>query len=451
MEAYTHVQVMIMKLTLLERSMMIKVFKEKYLWASKKEKSLILDQFVETTGFNRSYARTVLRKKPDNVIKLRARKKRIPIYDSNVCFFLEKIWEILDRICGKRLVKAMPDTLAKLEQFNVFKIDKKTKDNLLSISSASVDRLLKSARKKLGRKGSSTTKQPKYLIDRIPIKTFGEWKNSLPGFVQIDLVAHNGGNVFGGFYSTLSATDVCTGWTVCILVKDKTKFQMLKALIKLRNTLPFPLLGIHTDNGAEFINETILAFANRKEIQFTRGRPYKKNDNPHIEQKNYSVVRRNTGYLRLDKPEQAEIVKKLYLNLNIYNNFFLPVMILKEKHRIGAKSIRMYDEPKSPFRRLLERKEILKKTKSLLKHTFEKLNLFELKNQINQLQNEFVKLAAPIRNPIDIVKVRRKKGIVHTLPKWRREVNSDTKNPFLERQRVEEMRRAAEQVWRKRK
>jgi hypothetical protein len=442
---------MTMKLTLLERSMMIKVFKEKYLWASKKEKSLLLDQFVETTGFNRSYARTVLRKKPDNVVKLRARKKRIPIYDSDVSFYLEKIWEVLDRICGKRLVKAMPDTLAKLEQFKVFKIDKKTKDNLLSISSASADRLLKSARKKLGRKGTSTTKQPKYLIDRIPIKTFGEWKNSLPGFVQIDLVAHNGGNVFGGFYSTLSATDVCTGWTVCILVKDKTKFQMLKALIRLRKMLPFPLLGIHSDNGAEFINETILAFTDRNKIQFTRGRPYKKNDNPHIEQKNYSVVRRNTGYLRLDKQEHADIVRSLYLDLNLYNNFFLPVMILKEKHRIGSKSIRKYDEPKSPFRRLLDRKDISKEIKINLRNTFEKLNLFELKNQINTWQNEFVKLAAPIRNPIEKVKVRRKKGIVHTIPKWRREVNSDTKNPFLERQRVEEMRRAAEQVWEKRK
>lgn len=143
-------------------------------------------------------------------------------------------------------------------------------------------------------------------------------------------------------------------------------------------------------------------------------------DNPHIEQKNYSVVRRNTGYLRLDKQEHADIVRSLYLDLNLYNNFFLPVMILKE-------------------------------IKMNLKSAFENLNLFELKNQINTWQNEFVKLAAPIRNPIEKVKVRRKKGIVHTIPKWRREVNSDTKNPFLERQRMEEMRRAAEQVWEKRK
>ncbi|EMY70168.1 integrase core domain protein [Leptospira vanthielii serovar Holland str. Waz Holland = ATCC 700522] len=211
------------------------------------------------------------------------------------------------------------------------------------------------------------------------------------------------------------------------------------------------MLGIHSDNGAEFINETILSFTRKNGIEFTRGRPYKKNDNPHIEQKNYSVVRRNTGYLRLDKQEHADIVRCLYMDLNIYNNFFLPVMILKEKHRIGSKSIRKHDEPMSPFRRLLERKDISKGIKSSLKKAFEILNVFELKNKINTWQNEFVKLAAPIRNPIEKVKVRRKKGIVHTLPKWRREVNSDIKNPFLERQRVEEMRRAAEQVWEKRK
>ncbi|MCW7473011.1 integrase catalytic domain-containing protein [Leptospira levettii] len=442
---------MSMKQSKTVRSMLVQVFKEKYLWASKKEKSLILDQFVEATGFNRSYARTVLRKKKDNVVKLRARKKRISSYDDDVRFYLEKIWEILDRICGKRLVMAMPDVLAKLEQFKVFKIDKITKDKLLSISSASVDRLLKPARKKLGRKGTSTTKQPKYLIDRIPIKTFGEWKSSLPGFVQIDLVAHNGGNVFGGFYSTLAATDVCTGWTVCILVKDKTQFQMLKALIKLKKILPFPLLGIHSDNGAEFINQTILTYAERNDIQFTRGRPYKKNDNPHIEQKNYSVVRRNTGYLRIENQIQADIVRSLYQDLNTYNNYFLPVMILKEKHRIGSKAIRKYDEAKSPYRRILDRKDISKTIKASMKKIYEKLNIFELKNQINHWQNEFVKIAAPIRNPIDKVNVRRKRGILHTTPKWRREVNSDTKNPFLERQRVEEMRRAAEQVWVKRK
>lgn len=431
---------------------MIKVFKERYRWATRREKTILLDEFTQVTGLNRCYARTVLRSAPPtNIVKLKIKKKKPPLYDEKVRDALQKIWEILDRVCSKRLVKALAETLRNLEKFQVLKLDKETKKKLLQVSSATIDRLLKPARKKLGRKGTSMTKQPKYLIDKIPIKTFGEWTNPVTGYTQIDLIAHNGGNVFGGFYYTLCATDISTGWTICILVKDKTKLQMLKSLIRMKNTLPFPLLGIHSDNGAEFINETVLAFARKYDIEFTRGRPYKKNDNPHVEQKNYTVVRRNTGYLRLENKEHAAILNELYSYLNLYNNYFLPVMILKEKHRIGSKAIRIYDEPTTPLRRLLKKAEFSQDLKKQLQKEFNNLNLFELKNKINECQSDLVKLAAPIRNSTEKVRVRRRKGIVHTIPKWRRELNSDTSNPFLERQRMEEMRRAGEKVWGQRK
>ncbi|MDV6237506.1 DDE-type integrase/transposase/recombinase [Leptospira ellisii] len=440
-----------MRLNLRERQMVTKIFKERYRWAFKKEKTLILNEFVEVTGYHRCYARTLLRGINEKKPTLKKPRKKPPIYDDEVRKALEFIWEVLDRICSRRMKAAIPEILKQIEHLQNYPLKKYTKSKLLSISPSTIDRLLKPIRFKFRGRGTSTTRQPRFLIDKIPIKTFGEWKDSTPGFTQVDLIAHNGGNVYGGFFSTLCATDVCTGWTVCILVKNKTEFQMLKAFSNLRKAFPFPLLGFHSDNGSEFINDTILRFAVKYRLTFTRGRPHKKNDNPHIEQKNYSVVRRNTGYLRLDKPEHAEHVKALYSHLNLYNNFFLPIMILIEKHRIGSKGIRKYDEPKSPYRRVLERKEISKITKKELNSLYESLNIFELKEKINHLQSQIVRSAAPIRNPIEKVRIRRKKGITHTTPVWRREMNSETKNPFIERQRLEELRRATEKVWNNRK
>ncbi|MBF3311291.1 transposase family protein, partial [Leptospira borgpetersenii serovar Hardjo-bovis] len=318
-------------------------------------------------------------------------------------------------------------------------------------SASTIERLLVPIQKKLGIKGTSMTKQNKYLINRIPIKTFGEWKDSLPGFTQIDLIAHNGGNVFGGFFSTLCATDVCTGWTICILVRDKTMLQMLKALIRLKNVFPYPLLGIHSDNGSEFINESIIRFSEKYHLIFTRGRPYKKNDNPHVEQKNFSIVRRNTGYLRFDKSEHFEILVKLYSLLNLYNNYFLSVMMLKEKHRIGSKSMRKYDIPKTPLQRVLKRSEIPSVNKLEIKSIYKNFDLSSIKNEINQLQDDLIKIAAPIRSPNVKVRKRRKKAIYHTTPKWRREFSPTSSNPFLQRQKMQELRRAAETVWNRQK
>jgi len=441
-----------MKLQLKERQTLIKIFQRKYRYATKSEKGRILDEFVSFTGFNRKYSSRVLNQLLNSVTKKRKKGSGRPVvYDETVCKALKEVWEILDYVCGKRLVAALPEMLKKLKYFNEIEIEKKTEDNLLKISASTADRLLKNARNKMGRKGTSMTKSGKYLIDRIPIKTFGEWSDTEPGFTQMDLVAHNGGNVFGGFYSTLNTTDICTGWTICNLVRDKTEFQMIKALLLMRKCFPFPLKGIHSDNGGEFINKTVLKFADKYKLEFTRGRPYKKNDNPHVEQKNYSILRRNTGYLRYDQPEHAAVLRKLYGYINLYVNYFQPIMILVEKHRIGAKAMRKYDIPKTPYQRLLERKDIPVSVKNQLRKIYKDLNPAELKRIINDCQRKLIKMAAPVRAPIKKVRVRRPKEIKHTKPQSRRDFNPQSPNPFLERQKMEEMKRAAEIIWKKRK
>ena len=214
---------------------------------------------------------------------------------------------------------------------------------------------------------------------------------------------------------------------------------------------PYPLKGIHSDNGSEFINDGVLEFTKEKKLEFTRGRPYKKNDNPHVEQKNCSIVRRNTGYLRYDKPEHAEELSKLYNYLNLYTNYFQPTMVLVEKHRIGAKAIRKYDKPKTPYQRLLERKDVPTSVKNKIKRIYKKLNPVELKRNINECQSKLVRMAAPIRMPAKPKNIRRKKQDQRKTPKSRRDNVNTKANPFLERQRMEELRRATDLVLKKRK
>ncbi|MBN2435165.1 MAG: transposase family protein [Spirochaetes bacterium] len=438
-----------MRLTMSEKKSLTKVFTEKYKYASKLEKVLILNEFIDYTGYNRGYAARVLRDNKRS-FKKTPRKKPAIYYNDEVKDTLEKLWRITDYICGKRLVAIIPELIKKCKQFDEMEISDAIKQKLEKISPATIDRLLKPYKKSLNPKGSSMTKGTRYLIDRIPIKTFTEWKDSPAGFTQMDLVAHNGGNVYGGFLYTLDTTDISTSWTVCTLVKDKSMPVMTKALQAVQESFPFPLKGIHSDNGSEFINDSVLTFAENHNLIFTRGRPYKKNDNPHVEQKNNSIIRRNTGYLRYDQPEHAEILQELYAHLNLYVNYFQPVMILREKHRIGAKAIRKYDAAQTPFQRILKSDSVSDEVKDSIRAIYKTLNPAELKRKINEYQAKLIRIAAPIRLPIKPVRIRRKKQMQHTVPVGRREQSATNANPFLQRQRIEELRRATDTVLSKR-
>lgn len=417
---------------------MVKVFRQKYEFASKKEKIMLVDELVRITGFNRNYASQVLRGHYEHKKPSKKKQYRKPYYGANVLIALEKIWQVLGNICGKRMVPFMSEIINKLEEFGEIKLEDSTRKKLKKISASTIDRMLRPAKRRLGRKGTSMTKKPRYLIDKIRVKTFGEWKDTPPGFLQMDLVAHNGGNVYGGFLHTLTATDVALGWTHCTVVRNKTKLQMLKALLMAKKGIPHDMLGMHTDNGAEFINDTIWKFAQKYNIEFTRGRPYKKNDNAHVEQKNYSVLRRNTGYLRYDKPEHVPILNGLFKYLNQYANYFQPIMILVEKHRIGSKAIRKYDKPKTPYQRLLDSPGIPNKVKNAARELYKTLNPAELRRQIDAYQFKLIETASPVnmkqgRPP----KVRRKKRITHSKPKGQR-----FNDPFHEKIKVENMRKA---------
>lgn len=385
----------------------------RYKKAGKKEKGVVLNELVRTTGYNRSYAARVLRQKvrPRVVGKMtrgslnvllvedRRRKKRKQTrlkarkYGGEVYRALKKIWIISDCICGKRLAPFLPEIVPVLEKFKELEVDQETKEKLLEISPATIDRMLAGARKSFRlKKGFSTTKPGSLLKNQIPIRTFADWDDKRPGFFEVDLIAHCGERNSGEYVNSLNFTDVATGWVEPAAVMGKAQSRVFRAIEETKQGLPFPMLGIDSDNDSAFINAHLFRYCQEKKITFTRCRANKKNDQAYVEQKNYSVVRRALGYSRYDTEEELKTINRLYRHLRLYVNFFQPVMKLVAKQRIGAKVKKKYDAAKTPFKRVLESKDVSQETKKKLQTEYVKLNPAELKRKINKLQNKLVKL-----------------------------------------------------------
>lgn len=254
---------------------------------------------------------------------------------------LEKIWEIYGRICSKRLHPFLPEGVQILERCKELLLSPEIKHLLLNMSRATIDRCLKKARFTHPQHGISTTKPGSLLKQAIPVRTFTPWEDERPGFLEIDLVAHCGSSVEGIYLNTLTATDLATGWTECLALPNKTQAAVSAAIELLRRDLPFPLLGLDSDNGSEFINDTLYRYCLSEQITFTRSRPYRKNDQAHVEQKNWSVVRHTVGYDRLETPSELELLHSIYSDLRLYINFFQPVLKLVGKDRIDGKTIRI--------------------------------------------------------------------------------------------------------------
>jgi hypothetical protein len=262
---------------------------------------------------------------------------------------------------------------------------------LMQVSPATIDRLLKGRRPQV-HKSRGFTKPGTLLKDRIPIRTWADWDEDRPGFCEMDLVDHSGGRIIRGADHawTLCFTDVKTAWTECVAVCNKAQVHVFAAIQDTRWRLPFPLLGIDSDNGAEFINDQLYRYCLKEEITFTRGRAGKKNDSAYVEQKNWSVVRRAVGYHRYDTPDQLALLNRLYAVLHFYVNFFLPVAKLKEKSRAGSKVKKRYDAPKTPYARVLDSPYVSDEHKTLLRETYALLDLVQLRQQINDLQDQLL-------------------------------------------------------------
>jgi len=393
-----------MRLTMKERRSVTAIVATRYQKVSKKEKNTILHEFTQLTGYNRCYAAFLLRSHGKKLrinqkillvgdLKKRTKRNRQRTYDDKVLLALKKIWFIMDCICGKRLAPILNELVPVLERFGEIELEDEIRQKLLKISPATIDRILSEDKKRQALKTRSKTKPGTLLKHHISIRTFSQWDEQRPGFMEMDLVGHEGGESCGDYIQTLDMTDVCTGWTETQAVKNKAQLWVFEAIEQIRERLPFPLLGIDSDNGGEFINSHLYRYCQKEKITFTRARAYRKNDNCYVEQKNYSVVRRAVGYHRYDTEEEQKLLNELYCHLRFYTNYFQPVMKLLEKTRIGSKVTKKYDKPKTPYQRVLESPDVDKEKKKELRHEYAKLNPAELKRQITRIQNKLKNLA----------------------------------------------------------
>ena len=319
---------MMLELDMRTRKILVTKLLDRYRRSGKKAKGKLLDEFVALTGYNRCYARRILRqghressaRSFEDHPKRTARKERK--YTHDILPALKKIWGVMNFPCGKRLVAIMQEVISVLEKWGEVRCTKDVKALLSEMSASTADRLLRAERKKLQLKGRSGTKPGSLLKHTIPIRTFADWDNAKPGFLQIDLVGHEGGNSRGDFCQTLDATDVATGWTEPRAIRNKAQVWVTEALDEIRRQLPFSMRGINSDDGSEFINANLFRYCQSNKITFTRSRENRKNDNRYVEQKNYAAVRQIVGYYRYDTVEELELLNTLYSLYRLYANFF---------------------------------------------------------------------------------------------------------------------------------
>jgi len=323
----------------------------RYQAADHARKTGILDEFVAATGYTRKYAIRVLRHPPP--VAAAIVRPRAPRYGPAVQAALQVAWEAANGICSKRLVPFLPELVPALERHGHLTVPEEVRAALLTLSPATADRLLARARRAANPRGIATTKPGALLKQQVPLRTFAGWDDAAPGFVEADLVAHCGGQASGAFLHTLVLTDVATGWTECLPLLTRSHDAVIGALELARQLLPFPLLGLDTDNGPEFLNYELLGYCARERITFTRGRAYRKNDQCFVEQKNGVIVRQLVGYDRFESVAAYRQLAEVYRALRLYVNFFQPSMKLVEKRRDGAAPHRRYDRARTPWQRLL--------------------------------------------------------------------------------------------------
>lgn len=363
----------------------------RYSRGSKKEKGKVLDEFVRVVGCHRKSAIRLLSHKRVNRPR---RKGRGRVYKGEVVDVLRMAWETTDHLCSKRLQPFLPELVPILRRYGNRHISAEVADKLCRMSTSTIDRVLGPWRRSASHHRFSLTKPGTLLKEAIPIKTYAEWDDARPGFLEVDLVHHCGASEEGFYLTTLSTVDVATGWSECVAVWGKGQERVGAAIHRMRERLPFPLLGLDSDNGSEFINRHLLTYCQNHHITFTRSRSYKKNDSCYVEQKNWSVVRRIIGYERYSSHPALETLNRVYSILRRYVNFFQPTMKLINKTRHGSKVHKVYAPAQTPYRRLLASGTLSDEKRRELVAIYAGLNPILLRQQLDDNLKRLWELAS---------------------------------------------------------
>src|ERR1700733_5708336 len=377
-------------LTRTARQELVQAVRARYSPGSRETKSRILEEFVSVSGYHRKSAIQILNGAACPEEDQRGHR-RPRIYDEAARQALIVLWEASDRVCGKRLKALFPILVPALERNGHLVLDAVIRPKLLNMSAATIDRLLREIRTVASSR--RRRKLPTTLRRSVPIRTFADWNDPVPGFMEIDLVSHSGEVAAGSFAHTLTLTDIASGWTECLPLIFRDSNLIVEAIDGLRKSLPFRLAGIDIDNGGEFLNDTLLRYCTSEGIAFTRSRPYHKNDQAWVEQKNGSVVRRFVGYQRLEGVAAVEALARLYSATRLFVNFFQPSFKLKEKIRTGSRVLKRYHAPETPASRLLASNAVAGEVKARLRDITSKLDPLQLLDEIRRVQHHIVRIA----------------------------------------------------------
>ena len=356
------------KISMGARREVVSAVMERYRSAKRAEKGRILDALCATTGWHRKHAVRALRRHetvgPGEVEAPRERRRR---YGATIKDAMTALWEASDRVCGKRLKVMIPTLLPALEQHGRLKLGQADRDRVLAISAATIDRLLVDV--KIAASGGRRRRAGFYSAIRreVPIRTFNDWNSPPPGFCEVDMVAHGGTSVAGSFIQTLTMVDIATGWTECLPLVTRDGSLVVEAINRAQSLFPWLLRGVDFDNDSAFMNDVVVPWCRQQKLEVTRSRAYKKNDQAFVEQKNGAVVRRLMGYGRFDGLETARVMGRLYAAARLYVNFFQPSFKLKEKRREGAKVIKRYHAPSTPYQRALAHPKVTAAVKRRLR------------------------------------------------------------------------------------
>ena len=402
------------------RNQYLKELRTEYLKnKSKKKRSALLTEAEKRTRLNRKYLMDKLKPKSNLDKLVSERKKREQYYDNSIKPALVRMWQIFDYPCGQRLGPLLEIETDRLRGLNELSCSDTVAEKLKQISSATIDRKLRHQKEIERIKTRYKRKVHPLLYQNIPVKVFAEQDRSVLGNIQIDLVEHCGASAAGEFVNTLTATDIYSGWAEQSAVIGKSQENTAVGIDNARTRCPFLWKEIHSDGGTEFINDHLFRYSVGTELSFSRSRPYKKNDNCLVEQKNFTHVRRLVGYLRYDTIEEQSVLNDLYHNeLRLFKNFFQPVIKLFVKERVAGRIHRKYDKPRTPYQRLLESPEISEKKKQELREIYLTTNPAQLKRQIDKKLDMLYKFYEQKNNS---QKVEEKKKISVIFSRVRRE------------------------------